>query len=299
MDNKGNNVRAEKTKEAFSNLWQKTSDMGKKAAEGAKAFADQTKKNIYDAQAKKYTTVTLKELKSKSFMIPNIIEIVDDSSNRKFITDENAIGWIEQHEGIDVLHLYSAFVKKCNVTFIPLAQRDSVYCKDNFDPEKFIDANQVFGKATEEKLAELEHIAYALGAKCCSVEIIETDSNVETSSKSAKINIAKVEANSMSKNSKKQSGKTMSYFEGNATPKEPQLKWFAPDENIKRLIEMRCADCNSIKSKSLELKGSSSATMSKKTACAIDNVLKIKGGFSMENQAIKEHSNILVYEIEF
>ena len=299
MDNKENNERAEKTKEAFSSFWQKTSDMGKKAAEGAKAFADQTKKNIYDAQAKKYITVTHKDLKSKSFIIPNIIEIVDDSSNRKFITKENAIGWIEQHEGVDVLHLYSACAKKCNIIFVPLAQRDSVYCKDNFDHSKFIDANQVFGKATEEKLAELEHIAYSLGAKSCSVEIIETDSNVESFSISAKINVARGNSCTVSKIGKKQSGKTMSYFEGNTVPKEPQLKWFAHDENIKRLIEMRCADCNSIKSKSLELKGSSSATMSKKTACAIDNVLKIKGGFSMESQAIKEHSNILVYEIEF
>ena len=79
----------------------------------------------------------------------------------------------------------------------------------------------------------------------------------------------------------------------------PVLKWFAHDENIKHLIEMRCSDNNSIKSKILELKGSSSATMSKKCACAIDKILNIKGSLSMEKQTIKEYNNILLYEIEF
>ena len=36
-----------------------------------------------------------------------------------------------------------------------------------------------------------------------------------------------------------------------------------------------------------------------RSATSIDDVLKVKGSFSMESQAIKEHSNILIYEIEF
>ena len=299
MDNNKNNEITEKTKGAFSSFLQKTSDMSKKAADGAKAFANQTKKNIHDAQAKKYTPVTEDEFVSEEFNMPNIIEIVDDSVNRKFVDCENAIGWIEKHEEINVLHMYYEFVKKCNLQFVPVPQRDNVYCEDNFDSSKFINVNQVFGKSTEEKLAELEHIAYYLGAKSCSVEIVEIDNDVDFKSASAKIKMAGAEASTKSRNSNKQSGKTISCFQGSDNPREPMLKWFAHDENIKRLIEMRCADSNSIKSKILELKGSSSATMSKKVACAIDNVLNIKGKISMESQSIKEHSNILVYEIEF
>ena len=288
----------EKTKEKFSSFWQKTSDIGKKAADGAKAFAEQTKKNIYDAQAKKYTPVTAEEFNSDEFKLPNIIEIIDDSVNRKFITCDQAIGWIEKHEDVDVLHMYSDFVKACGLQFIPVPQRDNVYCKDNFDSSKFINANQVFGKATEERLAELEHIAYCLGAKSCSVEIVEADCNIKSISKTIESDI-KTDAGKFQKLQQTQSGKTMSYFQGNNTPKQPTLKWFAHDDNIKRLIEMRCADSNSIKSKIMELQGSSSATMSRKIACAIDDVLNIKGGFSLESQAIKEHSNTLIYEIDF
>ena len=291
-------IQKEQTKEKLSSLWQKASGLGKQAAEGAKAFAEQTKKNIHDAQAKKYTVVTADVFNSNEVKLPNIIEIVDDSANRGFITCEDAIGWIEKHEDIDVLHMYSDFVKACNLQFVPVPQMDHVYHKDNFDSNRFIDANQVFGKSTEERLAELEHIAYCLGAKSCSVEIVESDCDVKSTTKTIMSDVH-FGMEKQSAHRQMQSGKNISYFQGNNEPKKPNLKWFAHDENIKRLIEMRCSDSNSIKSKTMELKGSSSATMSKKIACAIDNVMKMKGGFSLESQAAKEHSNILIYEIEF
>ena len=96
-----------------------------------------------------------------------------------------------------------------------------------------------------------------------------------------------------------QSGKTTSYFAGTNAPQKPNLKWFAHDDNIKRLIEMRCSDSNSIKSKVMELKGSSVATMSKKVACAIDSVMKVSGKISMEKKSVKEHNELLIYEVEF
>ena len=108
MDRKEKN---DKTKETLSNLWQKTSDIGKKAAEGAKALAEQTKQNIHNAQAKKYLPVISKEFKNKSFNLPSIIKIVDDTSNRSFISDDDAIGWIEKYDDVDVLHLYYGFIK--------------------------------------------------------------------------------------------------------------------------------------------------------------------------------------------
>ena len=288
----------ENAKEKFSSFWKKTSDIGKKVAEGTKAFAEQTKKNIYDAQAKKYIPITSEKFNSEEFKIPNIIEIVDDSANRNFITCDGAIGWIEKHEDVDVLHMYSDFMTKCKLEFIPVPQRDNVYCKDNFDFNKFINANQVFGKATEERLAELEHIAYCLGAKSCSVEIVEADCNIKSISKTVESDV-RIEIGKDQNTKQMQSGKTRSYFQGNNIPKQPTLKWFAYDDNIKRLIEMRCSDGNAIKSKTMELNGSSSATMSRKIACAIDDILNVKGGFSLESQAIREHSNILIYEVEF
>ena len=291
-----------KVKQGFSTFWQKTTDISKKAVDGVKTFADQTKKNIHDAQAKKYTAVSMDDFKSEEFRLPSIIEIVDDSANREFIAEE-AIGWIEKHEDNDVLHIYSAFVNASELEFVPTPQCGNVYCLDQFRACRFINSNCVFGKATEEKLAELEHIAYSLGAKRCSVELVESDADINKRGISINSNVSdsnvSARGNASSQNKFMQSGKTVSVFEGGGVIKKPDLKWFLHDDNINRLIEMRCSTENAIKSKVLELKGASSATMSKKMACAIDNVMNIKGGISMESEAIKEHSTILIYEIEF
>ena len=178
-----------------------------------------------------------------------------------------------------------------------------IYCEDNFDDKQYINSENIFDKATEEKLAELENIAYMLGAKSCSVEIVDLVAEKQTSSifASAKLNNFTGEASNSigASNQRMKSGKTVTNFSGNSEPKRPELKWFANDNNILSLIEMRCSDRNSIKSRKLELKGSMSATMSIKLACTIDGMLGLKGGVSMEKQVAKEHNTKLVYIVEF
>lgn len=296
--NNSNNEKNERAKDAFSNFWKTTSDISKKAVEGAKEFAEQTKKNIYEAQAKKYTPVTLDDVKSDSFEMPNIINIVDNLANRKFITDDKAIGWKEQCDGVDVLHIYDTSVNQLDIVFVPVPQRDNVYCKDNFDSKKFTNANCVFGKATEEKIAELSNIAYCLGAKRCSVEIVEAESDENSKSfQTAIANLGDASVSSKTVNSNAQSGKRVSSFEGHDNPKMPSLKWFAHDENINGLIEMRFN--KAIKSTTLKLEGSSCAVISKRIACAVDSVMNVKGKLSMEHSAMREYNKILVFDIEF
>lgn len=293
MDNDQNKARA-----MFSNAFKKVGDIGKKTIESAKSFAEQTQKNIHDQQAKKYSPVTKEEFDDEKFQIPTIIKITNDAANREFIEIENAIGWIEQHKNIPVLHMYASFVENCGLTFIPFAQKDDVYCVDKFKADTYIAADKIFKKATQEKLAELSNIAYLLGAKSCSVEILEAESEMDSSNlKAGMKGIGVLGGGAKSATSKKQSGKNITNFEGHDNPQAPDLKWFAHDDNIKWLIEMRCK--RAIKSNVLELKGSSSATISKSIACAMDDVLGTKVNFSMEKEALKEYNDILVFEIEF
>ena len=288
----------EQNKVILANAWNKASDFGKKVADSTKKIVNQTKESIREQQAKKYITVTKKEFKSKKFQSPPIICIEDDQANRNFIDDADAIGWIELHKGVQALHMYSLFVNQCGIVFVPFSQNGDLYCQDTFDSNKYINVNQVFGRATEEKLAELNNIAYSLGAKSCSIEIITDETNTYFREANAKgMKIAQFSAEFCDKKSNKQSGKSVSYFEGHDNPIRPTLKWFAHDENVKGLIEMRCN--KGIKSNVLELKGSSCATMSSSIACALDDMLKIKGNLSMEKQAIKEHSDKLIFEISF
>ena len=104
---------------------------------------------------------------------------------------------------------------------------------------------------------------------------------------------------STAKSGEKQQGKVVAVFNGSDNPQRPELKWFANDDNINNLINMRCSDKNSIKYEVLVLSGSTSASVSKKVAAALDNVLKIKGKFSAQSESVKEHSSKLIFEIEF
>lgn len=297
-------VEDKKSKESLSSIWNKTADLSKKAAgeiqKGAKIFAEQTKKTIHDQRVKWYNPLFPKDFKSKNFNLPNIIEIVDDAVRRDIDICEGAIGWIDKINDVEILHLYDEWVEKSGITFIPVWKCDNVYCVDNFNRKRFVNMNSVFAMASEERMAELENIAYSLGAVRCSIEIVESSVEIQASSTKANNNkVGAAEIKARSQNSTNQSGKIESRFHGSDEPKRPQLKWFSHDENIKGLIEMRCSDINSIKSKVLILQGSSATTMSKKIACALDKIAKVKGSMSMERQAVKEHSSKLVYEIEF
>ena len=293
----------EKAKELFSSIWQKTSEAAKKAADevqkGAVAFSEKRQQELYEKQIKKYRPLTAKEFKSKSFNIPNVIQIVDDAVRRNIEICDGAIGWLEEHKGVEVLHLYDEYVGKSGLSFIPAVQCDTVYCVDNFDKGCFISSSYIFAKTNEEKLAELANIAHSLGAKSCSIEIMESDTQNISSSVGFSASIINSSADLSKGSSLKSSGKRTLKFDGNNTPKQPELKWFTYDENIKGLIRMRCSDSNSIKFTTIELNGSTCATMSKKVACAIDKIANISGKASMEAQAINEHSSKLVLEIEF
>ena len=291
----------------FSNFMNKASDIGKKAADsiqkGAKKISEETQKTIYEQRLKKYNPLFKEDFKSKKFKLPNVIEIVDDAVRKNIDVCEGAIGWTDIINDVEVLHLYDEYVKDSKIHFYPVVKCDMVYCVDAFDKSRFVSADTVFASATSEKIAELEHIAYSLGAKTCSIEIMESSAKIISAQKSFEIGMPKnsigTDKSESLSNQSMQSGKVISRFEGNNDPKEPSLKWFANDDNIKGLIAMRCSSSNAIKSKILKLQGSSSATMSQKTACAIDKILKIKASISMEKQSVREHSSVLVFEVEF
>ena len=185
---------------------------------------------------------------------------------------------------------------------------------DNFDHQRYIRIDQLFNKAHEEKLAELQHIAASLGAKRCSIEIQESDKESQNSKKKfsmkSGVKVEGIAASSggsteqsiSSKTSSARDGAVVSTFEGSTDPQMPTLKWFQHDDTIRRLIDSRLSDSNPIKTHHLKLEGSASATMSQKTASSIDGaVSKInsKKSSSMETQAKKENTSKLVFTVEF
>jgi hypothetical protein len=244
--------------------------------------------------------------------------IVDDAVRRDVDVCEGSIGWLGKENDIEILYLYDTAIEMCGIQFIPMIACDAVYCVDSFDSNRYVKADYIFTRAHEERLAELKHIAFSLGAKCCSIEINETNTEANLRNKEVKLNkevgladqslsaSERFEQNMSKKESNHRSGKTEIYFEGSTIPKRPELKWFAHDGNIKRLIEMRFDKGNAIKSEILEIAGSSLTTMSEKAAYAIDLAIKktgvkgkAKGSSDISSQVAKESHSKLVFRIEF
>lgn len=279
---------------------------------GVQDLSAKAKNESYLRRLKKYNPLFPDTYQSETFNIPNMIMIRDDAERRGIDVCEGAIGWLDNANGMEVMCLYDEAVKMSGIQFIPTITCDAIYYVDNFDRNRFIRTDCIFSKAHEERLAELKNIAYSLGAKTCSIEISEANFEVSLSNRKSNLNTnvkntsistnEKFEQSLSHENSSQRSGRIVVEFEGSDTPKRPKLKWFEHDENIKKLIEMRCKNTNAIKSETLELSGASSATMSQKTAYAIDGAISkmgVKGPSDMEKHAKSEHQSKLVFNIEF
>ncbi|MBQ8518333.1 MAG: hypothetical protein IJ455_01850 [Agathobacter sp.] len=307
-------------KNKTTELVQKTSETGKQVAvniaeniqKSALEFSEKSKNDSYERRLKKYNPLFPEKYHSEKFNLPNMIIIVDDAVRRDIDVCEGAIGWLSNQKGMEVLHLYDEYIKESGIQFVPAPICDAAYYVDRFDRNRFIQIECIFTKAHEERMAELKNIAYMLGAKYCSIEISETTSKVENKKKKVEAKIGTkgistsshetVEQESSYEGYVSRSGKIEATFGGSDEVKRPELKWFMHDDTIKRLIDMRCANINAIKSETLVLEGSSSATMSKKTACAIDNAvgkIGVSGNANMEGQALKEEHSKLIFRVEF
>ena len=285
----------------------KVSEMSKKVVggiqQGVKNLSESSQKKQQEKKIKKLNPLFPENFKSESFHIPNVISVVDDAVRRDVAECKGAIGWTEKVDEVEVLFLYDEFVEESGLKFVPFATCDAVYCVDPFEKGKFINTDTAFERTLNEKLAELEHVAYCLGAKSCSIEIVDLKSKTTTVDVGVDVETLNVGVKNTTKTGKtdEKSFKNVTYFEGNTKTKQPKLKWFDYDENVLGLIEMRRSGKNMIKSKVLELNFSTSVTMSNKSAGAVDKIknIKVNSEMSATVKSTKEHSSKLIFEIQF
>lgn len=301
----------EKSKEAFSSFLKKTSEVGKSVADGvqkgATELSEKMKEDGYQRRLKKYSPLFPAEYNSVGFHLPKLIVITDAASRQQVDVCEGALGWRDRESDTEVLCLYNDSLNLGNIEFFPNTVCDAAYYVDTFNPNRYIRVDCIFEKAHDERLAELKNIAYMLGAKSCTIEITEEQFKRTTASKTVGLSApktagAKTELSATAETTNIRSGKISATFEGNSTPRRPELKWFAQDDTIKKLIEMRCKKANGLKSESLQLYGATSATMTQKAATSIDSTLsklKLKGSFSMQAHAQSEHSSRIIFSVEF
>ena len=301
--------------EALSELVQGTLNLGRKAAAGAKAgvtaIVEKSKADECARRLKKYNPLFPEQYQSETFNIPNIIVIVDDAVRKGIDVCEGAIGWLSKETGEEVLHLYDEAISFSGIQFVPAPVCNAVYYVDHFDRGRFIQADCIFSRKLKEMIDELQHIAEYVGAKRCTIDISESISSEDTKQKAAILSVgdkktngnATLDYSAASKSYTTQQGHIEATFTGLRFPKRPILKWFANDNGINNLVEACCSRKRRVKELTLELFGSSSATMSQSIACAIDGIIaKSLGGTghaSMTSQVQEEHQRVLKFHIEF
>lgn len=263
----------------------------------------------YRQQMDKYRPVKLEDYQSPSFVLPNLIRIVDGNERRGIEVCKGAIGWLDSAKGTQVLNLYREAIKDSELSFYPKPSIRSIYYVDAFDRSRFVDLDSYFATMQQDKMAELRRIAFMLGAKRCKLEVSEYEETRQGIHGRANIGAGKkasLDANGSSEFAETAEKKVLftQEFEGDMSPQRPELNWYAHDSDIKLLIDTRCGgeDTNKATNYKVELKSETTMTMSISLASAIDEActkLKIKSDASLTSQARREHRQTFVFEIDF
>lgn len=292
-----------------------TQMVGQKSAtavqKSALDLSDKMKTAGYQSRLKKYNPLFPEVYHSDSFHIPNILMIVDDAVRRDIDVCVGAIGWIGKVSGTEVIYLYDEAIEESGLVFIPMAQCDAIYYVDPFDRKRFIRSDEIFSNAHEGQVAELRHIAEKLGAKRCSIEIKAEKKEFAKADRKVSVDehrdfggnaVEKFEQNYENKSFDSQSGSIEVEFEGSNEPENPKLKWFAHNDSIKGLIEMRMLGKNSSKSLVLHFTGMSNSAISQKAAYALDAAVSgmgVKGNSSISKKMEQESKKTIYFRIEF
>lgn len=306
--------------EGVGNAIGKAAEIGKIAAYGVKAsaqlLADKAQEESLKAQLKKYNPVFPDQYRAPEFGLPNLIRIVDDAVRQDIEACRGAIGWKSQEKGVEVFHLYDEAVAFSGLHFVPAAICDSVYYVDAQDRSRFIRLDCYFEKMQESKLAELQHIAYSLGAKKYSVEMHETSSEKHSAKQKGSLRgkagagadkkavAASGERSLTAEKETQREAVAFAEFAGDMKPTQPVLHWFAHDDNIKNLIQMRCSGegKNEMKIFSINLNGSDTASMGVSTAAKLDAAvgsLGLGSSLDLQSRAVEERHHKMSFQLEF
>ncbi len=295
-----------KKKSFLKKIAEKTEETGKKVIATVK---DKTQAISEEKQMKRYNPLFPEEYKSEAFHLPNLIIIADDAVRKDIAVCEGAMGWIRKEKDVEALYLYDEEVESSGLQFLPAAVCDTAYYVDPHDRSRFISVDSYFSNMQEEKLAELQHIAYSLGAQRYWVEMQEEQHQSKQSKQAYTAKGVKGKAADLTLSaelSAQKGGKSQAVakavFVGKRKPVKPKLCWFAHDRNVLNLIDMLC-DENApaeLTGFTIELSSANYSTMSVSTAEKISVAVGKMGlscNFAKKSQ--EEHSQKMFFRLEF
>ena len=280
------------------------------AADIAKDVVDKVKEANQKAQLKKYNPLFWEDYTDPEFDCPNLVVIADDVERKDIEVCQGAIGWRSTENGVEVLHLYDTMVDSSGLTFIPAPVCDAAYYINSHQKNTFINIEELYETVQQQKLAELSRVAYCLGARYYSIEIVEeekaTTKQIGKGGTTAKAKKAKAEISAESsdqtvvKNIRK--AFRQEEFTKTRTPVVPALNWYKEDHNILGLIDAVCNGDGSMKKSDIQLECSKTAVMAKAMAGKIDVAVKKMGAglsASLKEEAESEYASKIIFHLEF
>ncbi|MBR0303608.1 MAG: hypothetical protein IJQ80_07140 [Clostridia bacterium] len=292
---------------AIGNTASKVSGGVKSATAG---ITEGIKSKKLEDKLKKLNPLFPEEYGSPDFHTPNLVAIVDDAVRRDEELCRGAIGWRSFVEGVEILYLYDEFAPQSGIEFIPELVCDTAYYVDPHNRSRFIRVDYLFRWAQQEKLAELAHIAYCLGADSYSVSLVDQTSSELTEeedySASGGKGKVKLSASGERKRMRATGAKSKALMSADYTeardPVKPELSWFRNDKSIQGLIMQRCEQNVRMNNIDIVLSGTDYATMSQSMSAKVDAaVAKIgfKGKAELKASSKEEHSHSMVFHLEF
>lgn len=284
--------------------------VAERAKEGARLAADAQ----LEARRRKYAPVFPDEFWSSDYDLPNMVIIEDEDKRKGIDVCEGAIGWLTKaSSGMEILHLYHAFAAESGLAFHPLAQMGAVYVRDPSGLDRFLDLESSYREIQKEKMSELQHVAYCLGAKYCKLEMHETQVSDSKQGRQIKASLKKTGMASKSESVSADRSEQVSedrhmlferHFSGSDEVTRPPLNWYRNDKEINDLVEMRCSDdsANAIHEYVVNIDCRSSATLAQTRASEIDSAfqgLKVSIGTSLQEECYRESRQTMVFTVLF
>lgn len=286
-------------------VFDKLKDTAKNTYDTVKTNLDQ---NQQERDLKTLRPIFESTLSDTDFFVSKLVRVTTmDKRHAESKVCQNAIGHIDTYGGLEVINIYRDKVKYFGLTFFPNNDAE-LYYVDPTDHERYIELDNYFSQLKNERISELERIAFDLGAKHFRVLYKEqtiSSSKVNVNHKS-KLNILKNSGNTdvdLNVSADKFSSveiAAQSDFIGHK-PKEPVLRYLKHEPHILNLIELRMNEAP-ITHKRMEIKLIESSGIKTNDAVKIDAAIKamrFESRTSIVAEVNQESQRSFEYEIDF
>lgn len=284
-----------------------------KLKETAKNTYDTMKSNLDQNQQKKdiknLKPVFLSDISNPGFLESKKLVRVTTVDKKRADSKvcQGSIGHIDSYDGLEVLNIYRENLKYFDLSFFPNSNAE-LYYVDPTERNRYIDLENYFAQLKNERISELERIAFDLGAKhfrviykeqsiTSSKSKVEFKSNTKAIKNVGSIDIAKGEASDKFCSIEIAA---QSDFIGHE-PKEPVLRYLRHEPHILNLIELRMNEAP-ITHKKMEIKLIESSGIKMNDAYKIDaaiKAMKFEYRKSIVREVNQESQRTFEYEIDF